>query len=570
MCYYVCLHPFRGHRYLSVKQGQSFKRSASRTPPTPSLDTPTSPVSTPTSPPPAAYTLRVDEPTVVNKSSLYKEGVVTKNQESQKDTEGREGQDETVSSKDTGSRNAGSHGVDVEQIPVKPRRVPRRKEKLESVDEDFNNPEPLAESSGEFSVSSSGGEMEESGELHEMIAPEIEGGVTLAQELLNTKPDYLANTEMTRLLNDLRVIQKEKTEMVKEKESHIEEIASLQKRNEALTDDVQLLMEKEDRLKEELARAKDSCLNIEVDNDLSSESGLSFCCTKEELFSKLRELMEYKVRNIELKEQLARLREQIPKIPKTDSPAPKKRNLFWKLFKRTPKKLSSDSPITPARRVTASEKDYNHWITKKSSIKVENFVSITGWLLGPNAKKMISMLPTVVGKIGLGIFEVERVDCAVVARVTGNQPAPPKPTRQRKDLIVTKGTWTQGGIPNQYRSHAMPCNVEVWVATTARNDTKIEVVSIFAKASQHIQHMFKVNIKHIQCMKAVEGRVPMEKTKEEQSGISEVPEVAEEDMITMWLVSSSGQIHFHEVGALPFKRHNAITLDNNLGAFCIE
>ena len=121
---------------------------------------------------------------------------VTKNQESQKDTEGREGQDETVSSKDTGSRNAGSHGVDVEQIPVKPRRVPRRKEKLESVDEDFNNPEPLAESSGEFSISSSGGEMEESGELHEMIAPEIEGGVTLAQELLNTKPDYLANTGM--------------------------------------------------------------------------------------------------------------------------------------------------------------------------------------------------------------------------------------------------------------------------------------------------------------------------------------------------------------------------------------
>ena len=60
-------------------------------------------------------------------------------------------------------------------------------------------------------------------------------------------------------------------------------------------------------------------------------------------------------------------------------------------------------------------------------------------------------------------------------------------------------------------------------------------------ALQHIQHMFKVNIKHIQCMKAVEGRVPMEKTKEGQSGISEVPEVAEEDMITMWLVSSSGQ-----------------------------
>ena len=80
------------------------------------------------------------------------------------------------------------------------------------------------------------------------------------------------------------------------------------------------------------------------------------------------------------------------------------------------------------------------------------------------------------------------MDCTVVARVTGNQPAPPKPTRQRKDLIVTKGTWTQGGIPNQYRSHAMPCNVEVWVATTARNDTKIEVVSIFAKASQVSTH----------------------------------------------------------------------------------
>ena len=49
-------------------------------------------------------------------------------------------------------------------------------------------------------------------------------------------------------------------------------------------------------------------------------------------------------------------------------------------------------------------------------INVENFVSVTGWLLGPNAKMMIRMLPTVVGKIGLRIFEVERVSMCTVFR----------------------------------------------------------------------------------------------------------------------------------------------------------
>ena len=82
-------------------------------------------------------------------------------------------------------------------------------------------------------------------------------------------------------------------------------------------------------------RAKDSSLNIVVADDISEVSmkelesrqaklshcfttllsfpfcpqqlgELSYCCTKEELFSKLRELMEYKTRCIELTEEVNR------------------------------------------------------------------------------------------------------------------------------------------------------------------------------------------------------------------------------------------------------------------------
>ena len=83
-----------------------------------------------------------------------------------------------------------------------------------------------------------------------------------------------------------------------------------------------------------LYRAKDSSTNIVVADDISEVSieeskmrqsncyitfatllsfplpqqlgELSYCCTKEELFSKLRELMEYKARCIELKEEVNR------------------------------------------------------------------------------------------------------------------------------------------------------------------------------------------------------------------------------------------------------------------------
>ena len=44
-----------------------------------------------------------------------------------------------------------------------------------------------------------------------------------------------------------------------------------------------------------------------------------------------------------------------------------------------------------------------------AGINVDNFISITGWLLGPSATKVLRLLPSVIGKISLGIFEVERV-----------------------------------------------------------------------------------------------------------------------------------------------------------------
>ena len=44
-----------------------------------------------------------------------------------------------------------------------------------------------------------------------------------------------------------------------------------------------------------------------------------------------------------------------------------------------------------------------------AGINVANFISITGWLLGPSATKMLRLLPSVIGKISLGIYEVERV-----------------------------------------------------------------------------------------------------------------------------------------------------------------
>ena len=44
-----------------------------------------------------------------------------------------------------------------------------------------------------------------------------------------------------------------------------------------------------------------------------------------------------------------------------------------------------------------------------AGINVDNFISITGWLLGPSASKMLRLLPSIIGKIPLGVFEVERV-----------------------------------------------------------------------------------------------------------------------------------------------------------------
>ena len=42
-------------------------------------------------------------------------------------------------------------------------------------------------------------------------------------------------------------------------------------------------------------------------------------------------------------------------------------------------------------------------------LRAENFISITGWLLGPSAKCMLGLMPNPVGKIGSKVFEVERV-----------------------------------------------------------------------------------------------------------------------------------------------------------------
>ena len=40
---------------------------------------------------------------------------------------------------------------------------------------------------------------------------------------------------------------------------------------------------------------------------------------------------------------------------------------------------------------------------------MDNFISITGWLLGPSATKVLRLLPSIIGKITLSIYEVERV-----------------------------------------------------------------------------------------------------------------------------------------------------------------
>ena len=66
------------------------------------------------------------------------------------------------------------------------------------------------------------------------------------------------------------------------------------------------------------------------------------------------------------------------------------------------------------------------------------------------------------------------------------------------------------------------------------------MVEGFPLPLQHIQHMFKVNLSHIQCMKAVSGRVPAEKVEQEQD-LLEIPETLSEEIATMWLVSNSGQ-----------------------------
>ena len=75
------------------------------------------------------------------------------------------------------------------------------------------------------------------------------------------------------------------------------------------------------------------------------------------------------------------------------------------------------------------------------------------------------------------------MDCAAIALISAENAGPQKPVRQKKELIPTAG-WTQGGIRDKYRSHAAPCVVELWVASTARQETKVEVVSVFARAGQ--------------------------------------------------------------------------------------
>lgn len=80
-------------------------------------------------------------------------------------------------------------------------------------------------------------------------------------------------------------------------------------------------------------------------------------------------------------------------------------------------------------------------------------------------------------------YSTGQVDCAAVALISADSTGPQKPVRQKKDLVPTTG-WTQGGIRDKYRSHAAPCTVELWVASTARQQTKVEVVSVFARAGQ--------------------------------------------------------------------------------------
>ena len=56
--------------------------------------------------------------------------------------------------------------------------------------------------------------------------------------------------------------------------------------------------------------------------------------------------------------------------------------------------------------------------------------------------------------------------------------------RHKKSPVAKIGAWTHGGIPDPHRQHAHQTLVEIWIASTARAETYIEVVAVFARATQ--------------------------------------------------------------------------------------